>query len=1154
MTSSTSIMLQLCQINISGLSQHSHLAINKYNNSIGNHVLALQETLISPENQDTALPIFTNMESFYFKNDRGVCTSIKTNFVPQRIPELEDNVSDALWVSFNVNSSIYLLGNFYVNPNSTSNTLKAATENIKSAFHFSKKYKIKNVLILGDFNCRHSKWGDTLTNKLGELLDEFTTSQNLLGLSPSTFTFKSINGGSVIDLAFATPTISKTYHSSSVDQNVELFSGAPLRGHFPVIHQFKNQGVPIQTKDSPTYYMDLQNTDWKKWKAELASELQQLSDNHTYTESPKDLWESFNYCISEVNERIIPYKKVSVHSKPFWTTDLTQLSYNVQSAKKKWDSKSTPYNRKILDESKIIFANELIKAKNCWIRTKLENLNVKESQIFWKNYKRSIVGDSRECLGNLVENGVLYSSVQEKEQILYDTFFSGKHLMESTFDENFDKGIESHYEHIIQRRENEKMSFPFSKVTLDCGPSTNEHVPEIVWDSLNEEISMDEIYDALRHQKTTVKSFDCNNLHPSMLKHLPPEAICVLHRCFNLALNCEIWPWDISSVVFIKKQGKSNYLKAGAYRPISMSSYIGKLLERIIEKRIRKHCELEGILDDEQEGFRSARNTTRYLYKLIANLKEAQKKKFTSFLLCIDFEKAFDSVWLKGLFVKLYQWNIKGKILGLLHSFLFNRKVRLIVNKNLGSSRKCNEYGVPQGSVLSPLLFIMFISDMLNFKNPSFNKDISDLCKEHSSVYKYADDGSVLIVHPDPIVCNKIAQEFCNHISNWCSRWKLIVNCEKDKTECLVIKPVKHSPVDFQNLKQLVITGKKVNFANSTRVLGIDVDDQLNFNLHSSQLLKRCWYSWYKITRGSTRARGLNISSLVILFKAVIIPKLFYGAPIWFNDVNQKKFKKFYAKVCLKISGSTHYSPQGITLLAMGLEPLAIIYNIICIKFILKALSSDVNMSGIIHQIEGSRGHPFYKHIVMVKDYLSTKSETLNNIINGRNSALCSLLMIDGDNFHYQEADIRREKLKLWNIYFISEADQKSQYIMNPDGTQLLSILQFNPIHHKTLFPRSSKRSTDTKVMSLLHGHDLTFGSFRYSTQASHSPSCSICHGSKDNNLHQLMVCPRFNCFYRDKLQKLLRSSNLAHAVLTYNDSYHLVYLRKMAQIIIKQV
>ena len=989
---------------------------------------------------------------------------------------------------------------------------------------------------------------------MGELLAEFTSTQGLLGLSPSTYTFKSTNGGSVIDLAFVTPVISKSYHSSSVDQNVELFSGAPFRGHFPVIHQFIRSNKSCAQSSNLMYYKDFKNTDWDNWRADIECEMKKIEIAQKDMDS-SSLWEMFRCSLTKVNDKDIPLKRISTHSKPFWTNQLTELSKVLQYTKRNWDYNSTPSNKAKLEETKTMFSDELIKTKNCWIRNKLENLNTTDSKIFWKNYKRAIIGDCRESLGNLIENGVLHTATNAKEDILFKAFFSGTHMEQAHFDKNFDKDIiETFYDHIFSVKQtfsnaSENNAFPKHNAKQAKCPIT----PGLS-DSLNMEVSIEEVFESIKHQKSSVKSFDCDNFHPQMLKNLPHSAVKILQICFNRALDDGKWLWNLSNVVFMKKEGKPNYMKAGAYRPISISSYVGKLFERIIEKRMRNHCDLEGILDDEQEGFRSSRNTNRYLYKLIANLKEAHRKNFTAFLLCIDFQKAFDSIWLKGLTVKLYKWNIQGKFLDLINSFLFSRKVRLIINKNLGKERQCGNFGVPQGSVLSPLLFIMFISDMLDLRKSPLN--ISDLCKDHCNVYKYADDGSILIIHQDPMVCNRLAQEFCDHISFWCTKWKLVINCDKDKTECLIIKPKIHiAQWPSDDFKELQITDKTVNFAKSTRVLGIDIDDDLNFNTHSVRLLKRCWYAWYKINRGTNRHWGLNISSLTILFKSVVIPKLLYCAPIWLNDKNQLVFKKFYAKVCLKISGSTHYSPQGITLLAMGIEPLSLLYKVVCIKFVLKALSSNDNISGLVCQIEESRGHPFHPHIIMVKDYLASKSEELNKILNERQThTSSSLAQLETCHFFYRKCDMDRQKLLLWNRYLIYEADHKSRTLMNPDG--IISNLEHGfLVHnielHKTLFPKQAKRSTDTKVMSLIHGHDLGFNSFRYSVKLSSNPYCLLCDKEKDNNFHQLLKCPRYNCIFRDPLQNLPPTTNVAQLILAQDNTNHLVSFRNIAQIIV---
>ena len=232
------------------------------------------------------------------------------------------------------------------------------------------------------------------------------------------------------------------------------------------------------------------------------------------------------------------------------------------------------------------------------------------------------------------------------------------------------------------------------------------------------------------------------------------------------------WPWQKSKVIFTRKAGKSDYTKAGSYRPITLSSYIGKMFERILETRLRLFCEEHEILDAAQEGFRPRRSTVRYLYKLTSMLSEAKIRKLNAIILFIDFEKAFDSVWIKGLIIKLLHYGIKGKFLRLITKYLSNRCINLQVNDYIGINRICDMIGLPQGSILSPLLFIIFVADLLN------SQELTPSAAKWTRTFKFADDGTVSVIHKDKKRCAKVEnghklrkrKDRSDHPKNWDNR------------------------------------------------------------------------------------------------------------------------------------------------------------------------------------------------------------------------------------------------------------------------------------------------------------------------------------------------------------------------------------------------
>ena len=125
MSKKSSGILQFCQINISGLSDRSVTALDNYNFTLKNDIVAIQETLIDPSDSQSKAPLpqFSNLVTFYLRNDRGVALCINHSLLPQRVNELEDTVTDAVWATCNYSSKLFLIGSLYANSNSPTNTL-----------------------------------------------------------------------------------------------------------------------------------------------------------------------------------------------------------------------------------------------------------------------------------------------------------------------------------------------------------------------------------------------------------------------------------------------------------------------------------------------------------------------------------------------------------------------------------------------------------------------------------------------------------------------------------------------------------------------------------------------------------------------------------------------------------------------------------------------------------------------------------------------------------------------------------------------------------------------------------------------------------------------------------------------------------------------
>jgi len=227
------------------------------------------------------------------------------------------------------------------------------------------------------------------------------------------------------------------------------------------------------------------------------------------------------------------------------------------------------------------------------------------------------------------------------------------------------------------------------------------------------------------------------------LKHLGPGAKRLLLSIFNQSWSTGTVPtsWKQAHIKPIPKK-QADKRNPASYRPISLLSCIGKLLERIINKRLLYHLESKDVLTPTQTGYRQHRSVEDQLALLTQGIEDAFQEKKKVLAVFFDLSKAFDKVWKEGLQLKLLQAGVRGKMYKWLSDFLFNRTARVMVDGTISRLVKLRE-GVPQGGVISPTLFLVYINDLTttvpkHVSNTLHADDFAVWCaEEHTSTAVY---------------------------------------------------------------------------------------------------------------------------------------------------------------------------------------------------------------------------------------------------------------------------------------------------------------------------------------------------------------------------------------------------------------------------------
>ena len=330
---------------------------------------------------------------------------------------------------------------------------------------------------------------------------------------------------------------------------------------------------------------------------------------------------------------------------------------------------------------------------------------------------------------------------------------------------------------------------------------------------------------------------------------------------FNQSIRSGIFPqeWKCAKVIPLFKEG--NHSDLNNYRPISIVPIVAKVFERIIYDQVYGYLTENNLISSQQSGFRSLHSTVTALLEATNNWAFNIDKGSVNAVVFLDLKKAFDTVDHTILLSKLFEYGIRGVAYEWFRSYLDNRNQQCFVNGSLSNSQILT-CGIPQGTILGPLLFILYINDLPN-------------CLSNSVARMYADDTHLTFASNNIETINDVMNHDLSNVNTWLTANKLTLN--SSKTEFMLIGSRQRLGT-YDTSPKLIIGGDIINPVSSVKSLGVHIDENLSWNMHIEKIAK-------KIASGIgaiKRCRPfINRTTLESVFNALVQPYFNYCSEVW---------------------------------------------------------------------------------------------------------------------------------------------------------------------------------------------------------------------------------------------------------------------------------
>ncbi|GFX02801.1 probable RNA-directed DNA polymerase from transposon X-element [Trichonephila clavipes] len=672
--------------------------------------------------------------------------------------------------------------------------------------------KIDDFTLVRHLNATHNAWNCNHITNRGRHLYNFANMVNLNIAFPPTPTRFGHNSANTIDIAL----IKNFYYPFTINSIDDLSSE-----NNPV---FLNFNFKLAVKPPNPRAV---STDWNAFKNNLIKNLSLFDFHPNNINNTNDLEQK----ISEFTDAVIEThshasRPIEIDRRNFTPQHINRLLKLKNHLRKRYHQTLNPIFKTHYNRAQSDLKKEFKKYNDCIWQKRLEALNTTDNSLwrtqkFFKS-KRPKIPPLNCATGTAVTD-------QQKANLLA-TNIKNNFIQNDRENDSYNQNDE-----IINSTVNNFLSTP---------PTT-----------LIEPALPDEIIHYIKHvnaKKAPGKDLITNR----MLKNFPIKLILILTILINKILKFNHFPdnWKEAIIFPINKPVKDPHL-ASCYRPISLLSTIGKLTESIILHRLKNFINENNLLNPNQYGFTNKLSTLYPLLRLTEHISEGFQKKKSTGAVFLDIQKAFDRVWINELTFKLISYNLPPPLIHLIHSYLTNRSFKIRINETLS-----NEHSCPQGSLLGPLLFNLYINDIPDYSLTKINL--------------YADDTDIHATYKKLSTISYAINKHLLHLQNFYDKWKISINVEKSTAIIFTKKHSLPSPI--------IIYNKQIPWSQEAKYLGIIFDTHLTWKQHifytRDKFRKKIMFKLYPLI---SRNSHLSIENKVLLYTAVMRPILAYASPVW---------------------------------------------------------------------------------------------------------------------------------------------------------------------------------------------------------------------------------------------------------------------------------